>query len=124
MIQLTEEEYAALTALAYRGATTAEHQRGLDAFLRSIDANNGITRYTLWVLWQEVDSALPANSVFPTAWPPSMKRKIERTDRPIARVDVDTLLAQEARKPAGVYVTNDPAGEIGWATLATWFANP
>ncbi len=124
MIELTDEEYEALAALAYRGATTSEHQLGVDAFLQSIDRRNGRTRHLLWVLWQETDTPLPSKAVFPTTWPPELKRKIERLDRPVARVDVDAVLATQARRPAGVYVTNDPAGLVGWTTLATWFANP
>jgi hypothetical protein len=124
-ITLTQEQYEALAALAREGTANApDRTRALDAFLRLIDSGNGITRHVLWVQWQETDTPLPAGTHFPDSWPPELRRKIERTDRAIAKYDVNALLYREAKRPITVLVSPDPAGELGWVPIEAYFRQP
>ena len=118
---LTQEQYEALISMARTGATTAEKQRALDSFLKSIEAANGITRYALWIQWQEMDQPLPSTTDFPKVWPPEMRFYLENLTRPIAKADVNQVLTLKARKPVNVLVTPDPAGLVGWTELAAYF---
>ncbi len=118
---LTNEEYEALIAMARRGAVSPDHLVALDQFLRQIETNNGIVRHFLLIKWQETDQELPPTAQFPEKWPPELTASIELLSRPVARADVDALLATRASKPAGVYVTKDPSGRVGWATLDQYF---
>lgn len=118
---LTLEEYEALVALATRGMTTADEQRALDAFTHSIEKNNGVTRYNLWVQWQEADYPLPPTTSFPEVWPPEMRQYITRVDRPIAKSDVEAVLVLKATNPVNVLVTKDPGAIVGWVKLEDMF---
>ena len=120
-LQLSQEEYEALINLARAGADTAAKQLRLDTFLRALEKKNGVTRYGLWVQWQEANSALPTGTSFPASWPPSMRYFLELVSRPIARSDVDAILAQRAINPVSVLVTTDPAATIGWTELDDYF---
>jgi hypothetical protein len=117
---LTQEQYEALVALARRGATTAQQTRDLDAFLASIERGAGITRYKLWVQWQEAD-APPPKGQFPETWPPELRQYVELLSRPIARADVDRVLGLHARNPVNVLVTPDPAALVGWTKVDDFF---
>lgn len=119
---LTEEQFSALSALARRGVEGDEERtRSLDKFLREIEESNGVTRYFLLVRWQELDQPLPPGTNFPETWPPVWQRSLERTDRDIARAEVDTLVSQEATNPTSILVTRDPSGVLGWKTLDQHF---
>lgn len=115
-ISLTEEEYLALVSLARKG-TTPEGSRGLEVFLKDVDRKNDITRYTLLVQWQELDSPLPPNTRFPAVWPPEMRAFIEQTTRPVSRQDVEKLVADRATSATNIMVTRDVAGLAGWQKL-------
>lgn len=98
----------------------------LEAFLKSIEKNNDITRHFLGVRWQELGEPLPprvagAATKFPENWPPNLEGTIELLTRPIARADVDALLAAQARKPMGVMVTIDPGLRVGWTPVEDYF---
>lgn len=118
---LSQEQYEALSALARRGATTPDMLRALDAFLRQIERDNGISRYGLWIQWQEMDQPLPPNIEFPKTWPPEQRFYLEMLSRPIAKADVDKVLALKARKQTNVLVTPDPAAMVGWIDYETYF---
>lgn len=120
-LQLSQQDYEALIALSRKGTSTPDEERRLDTFLRSIEKNNGITRYGLWVQWQEQDQPLPPTARFPERWPPELRFFIELISRPISRSDVEAVLKQKARKPATVLVTKDPGATIGWSTLDQHF---
>lgn len=120
-LQLPQQDYEALIALARKGAVAADEQRRLDNFLRRIEKDNGITRYALWVQWQEQDQPLPPAARFPEKWPPEMRFYLELISRPIARVDVEAVVKQKARKPTNILVTRDPGAIVGWATLDQFF---
>ena len=125
---LTQEEYEALIALAFESVKDAEGNvvnvekaRKLDEFLKLIENKNGITRSIVWVQWQEADSPLPSGTSFPDKWPPDMRRKIELVTRPVARADVDAVLAAHASEPFTVLVTKDPAGVLGYVPIDDFF---
>jgi hypothetical protein len=120
---ISQQDYESLIALARRGATDAETLRSLDSFLKYLEKKNGITRYGLWVQWQEAGKQVPITVSFPQTWPAEMRHYIELITRPIAKADVMTMLTKKARKPLNVLVTPDPAGLIGWTALEAYFPN-
>lgn len=120
-LQLSQQDYEALISLSKKGAETPDELRSLDAFLRGIETKNGVSRYGLWVQWQEQDQPLPPTTRFPEKWPPEMRFFIQLISRPIARADVEAVLKQKARKPVTILVTKDPGGVVGWATLDQFF---
>lgn len=118
---MTQEEYLALTSMARAGAVSPDQARALEVFLRSIDGRNHLTRYALVVQWQELDSPVPPTARFPDKWPPELRATIERTDRAIARIDVEAVLRDRARRPTNVMVTRDLGGIAGWTKLEDFF---
>lgn len=122
-ISLNAEQYTALVALARKGAAIdgVDAVLKLEEFLRQVEKQGGVTRYFLWVRWQEAKQPLPPTASFPKTWPPNLQQIIERLDRPIARVDVEAMLSENATNPATVVVTQDPAGLVGWTELNVYF---
>jgi hypothetical protein len=124
---LTQEEYEALIALAREGtkndAGQVDHDLAvrLDAFLRSIEKNNGVERDAVWVQWQELDEPLPAGTRFPEEWPPKMRVYIELIGRKVAEADVRDVLRQNATNPTSEMVTSDPGAMYGWTPLDDYF---
>ena len=126
-LQLEQGEYETLIEYARRGTLNADgtinqdSAIGLDAWLRAIEAKNGVSRYVVWVQWQEQDAPLPAGTRFPTKWPPEMRAPVVLISRPIAKSDVTALLAVKAKNPTSVLVTSDPAALVGWTELDAFF---
>lgn len=118
---LTLEQYTALVALARNGTTSIDQQQNLEQFLISIEKANGVIRYLLWVQWQEAGQILPPTTKFPEVWPPQLRRIIQQINRPIAKADVQALLASSATNPTNVLVTPDAAANVGWTPLDTYF---
>lgn len=120
--QLELSEYEALVALARRGISgDVEKLRQLNDFLRIIEQKNGVVRDFLWVQWTETDSPLPKGTQFPETWPPEQRFYIELTTRRVAKVDVEAVLAQKAKKPIDVLVTRDPGARVGWTEVDAFF---
>lgn len=120
-LTLNQEQYLALVSLARAGATTPDQQRVLEKFLKDLESSNGMSRYSLLVQWQELESPLPPSTDFPAVWPPEMRALVERTDRPIAKVDVTKVVADKAKNPTNVLVTKDLGGIVGWTRLNDFF---
>ncbi len=120
-LTLSLQEYESLVALARKGASTPEKSRQLDAYLRSIEKKNGITRDFLWVQWSEMHQPLPPATRFPETWPPEQRFYIELTSRRVARADVEAVLQQRARSPVDVLVTKDVGATLGWTKLDDFF---
>jgi len=118
---LTQEQYQALASLARAGADSIEKLRTIESFLKAIEVANGITRYSLWVQWQEMDQPLPPSANFPAVWPPSQRFYVENLTRPIAKADVQRVLDSTASKPTNVVVTPDPGGLVGWTPIDSFF---
>jgi len=126
MIQLTLEQFQALTTLAHQGTMVngqvdVNKANNLNSFLKTIERANGITRDILWVQWTESDSPLPPTTRFPDVWPPTMRFFIEQITRKIAKTDVQKVLDAHAKKPVDVLVTRDPGARLGWTALDSFF---
>lgn len=121
-IQMTLEQYGALVFQARQGTKDPDEAVALAQFLAAIDKDNGITRFILWVRWQDLAAPVPPGfRDLSTTWPPGMEGSIERTDRPIAKKDVLEYLSQKTRKYGQVLVTRDPAKRVGWTELEVYF---
>lgn len=120
---LTQEEYEALISLARQGAEliSQDKVRSLEAFLKNIETNNNITRSLVVVKWQEQDAQLPPGTTFPDNWPPELTETIELVTRPVAKVDVEAVIAQKAKNPTNILVTRDPAGITGLTPIDDFF---
>ena len=119
---LSQEQYEALVALARAGASSdPNRQRRLEDFLLAIEKDNGITRSFVLVRWQELGQPLPIGTFFPTTWPPQLQRSIEFVSRPVAKVDVERMLAVHATSPTSVMCTRDPAGILGFKPIDDFF---
>lgn len=122
MIEITRAQYEQMVGLARQGITTADGQRELDRFFQTIEQTNNLSRYFLWVRWQEVGQVAPINEPFPAGWPPTQEIKIERLDSPITKELVESVVADRSVNPASILVSEDPGGELGWATIDQYFA--
>lgn len=126
-ISLNQEEYEALVALARQGTldadghVIAEKARSLTSYLVMLEKKNKITRYALWLQWQEQDAPLPPGVNFPSKWPPELREYLALTSRPITKADVITVLKNRARNPTNVLVTKDPGATVGWTELDQFF---
>jgi hypothetical protein len=127
-ISLSQQEYEALISLARDGTRNDDGSVDqtkalqLDAWLRQLEENSGITRDAVWVQWQESDQPLPPTTNFPDTWPPELRHYIELVTRPIARADVDAVIETQASMPVNILVTRDPAARTGWTALDDFFA--
>lgn len=122
MISMSEEQYEQLVGLARKGLSDNEAQRMLEDFLRTIEQANGITRYLLWVRWQEVGQIHPVNQPFPDGWPPTQQVRIERLSSPVTRAQVEAVVSSRGINPTGTLVSEDPGGQLGWSTIDQYFA--
>ena len=95
--------------------------RSIEAFLKNIEKQNGITRYFLAVRWQEIGIQLRAGSRFPEKWPPEYTAVIQQFSRAISKADVDALVEARATNPQMVMVTLDPGLRVGWTLLNDYF---
>lgn len=126
-IQLNQADWETLIEYARQGTLNADGSvmqtkaLGLDAWIRMIEKANNLSRYVLWVQWQEQGAPLPPGTDFPDRWPPELRHLITLVTRPITRSDVDAVLATLARQPTNVLVTSDPAANVGWTELAVYF---
>ncbi len=124
---LTQQQYEALIALARTGTmdddgvVNVDASLQLDAFLKKIETDNGITRSAVWVQWQEMDQPLPPTTDFPDVWPPELREYIELVSRLVSKADVEVMLKVKARQPINVLVTRDPAARVGWTALDDFF---
>lgn len=120
-ITMTNDQYEQLVGLARQGIGTTDGQNTLNDFLTPIEMANGITRYFLWVRWQEIGKIHPVNEPFPENWPPTQEIKIERLTNPINREIVDAAVEDRGNDPFNILVTTDPAGVAGWSTIDQYF---
>jgi hypothetical protein len=117
---LTQEQYEALIAYAQAGAE-GDSVAVLDAFLRTIEKANNVTRSLVWIQWQEQDQPLPPTTNFPAVWPPQLRYRLELLSRPVCKADVEEVLRLHARKPVTVLLTKDPGATLGWTKLEDFF---
>ena len=120
---LNQIQYESLVALARKGAEVdgLDRIRQLEEFLTSIEKDNNITRSLVVVKWQELNQPLPPGTLFPETWPPELTATIELVTRPVAKVDVEQMLAQKASNPTNVMCKKDPAGIVGLTPIDDFF---
>lgn len=124
---LSQEEYEALIALARRGTRGRDGRIDqnaavqLESFLKQIEEENGITRYALWIQWQDPTAPLPPGTNFPETWPPNLRYYLEFISRPIAESDVLAVVNPRTPNAQNIMVTPDPAGLLGWTPIANFF---
>lgn len=82
----------------------------------TIDKANNVTRYSLFVRWQEVTGE-PESYVNDRRDYPSFKRNRLNMTRVITREDVLALVAQFASSSTNIQVTPDVSGAIGWTEI-------
>jgi hypothetical protein len=111
MVTLTRTQYETLLAAARLGNPQAAAQ-----LQQTIDAANGITRYFLYVRWQNVGGAPPPRIELGKGWPPDQTYQLEM-ERRIARLDVDEVLRANAINPVSIMVTPDREGVVGWTLI-------
>ena len=127
---LSQEQYEALISLAQRGTYNSDGSIGqqkmmvLEAFLKDIEKANGVTRYSLWVRWQDPTAPLPPGVRFPLTWPPPLQQFIQFVSRPISKTDVLMLVSQRTPNALNIFVTPDPAGLLGWSKVNEFFTQP
>ncbi len=126
---LSQEDYEALISLAQAGAqaldpTSPGKITELDRFLKKIEQNNGIVRYSLFIRWQDPTAPLPPGTNFPLTWPPTLQYFLQFISRPIALTDVMTVVNARTPNAVNIMVTPDPAGVVGWTQLSAWFTMP
>jgi hypothetical protein len=121
MIQLSEEEYAALRGLAFAGVPTGDKTRQLAVFFRDIEKREGYSVYSILVRWQELNAPLPPGTNFPEVWPPVWESRVDVMGRPVALADVNAMLKAKATNPELVLVTTDLGGTAGWTKTADFF---
>ena len=117
---LTQQQYETLVALAQKGVAV-DRSVDLEAYLQDIEKANGIVRDTVYVQWQELDSALPPGTRFPDRWPPELRGRVQYIGRKVSRPDVEQYIKRRARNPGAVYVTRDPTYVTGLSTLDQFF---
>jgi hypothetical protein len=110
-IEMTRSQYDSLLFHA-----TAADPAAAAQLRRDIDAANGISRYFLYVRWQDVGGGQPTRISLGAGWPPELTYQLE-LERAIARSDVDDVLRTSAVNPVSVMVTPDRNGVVGWTLI-------
>lgn len=123
-ITLNLEQYEALIALAKQGSPSQQQQAVLNQFLQEIEQDNGITRYSLYIRWQDPNAPLPPGVRFPETWPPNLEFFLQLLTRPICLNDVMQVVNSRTTNAQNIMVTPDPAGLVGWTQLSNYFVNP
>lgn len=121
MIQLSEEEYAAIRGLAFASTPAGDKTRQLAVFFRAIEKREGYPIYSILVRWQELNAPLPPGTNFPETWPPVWESRVDVAGRPVAMKDVNEMLKVKATNPELVLVTTDLGGTAGWTKAADFF---
>jgi len=130
-LTLTQQNYEALIALAQRstvqpdGSIDQTKAQELQGYLREIEKANGITRYSLWIRWQDPSTPLPPGwkANFPKTWPPNLQFFLQLISRPLCKNDVLTVVNARTPKAVNIMVTSDLVALVGWTQLDVYFPN-
>lgn len=122
-MDITLEEFEALCSLARSGVSSADAERKqiLETFISMIESKNNITRYSVWVQWQEAGKPLPIGTSFPEKWPREWRTFLVRYDRPWARSDVESYVKKQVNAPINIMLTKDSAALVGWLPIERFF---
>lgn len=115
MITMRNEEYEALVNWGKFGAEELEEDIAFAQLRKSIDARNGIQRYTLLVRYQPLPEKQGPNIVGASII--SGDTLVIEQHRPVTREDVLQRLEGVTYLQPNVFVTRDPAGAVGWYQL-------
>lgn len=113
-VTLTEAQWKAVAAnlrlveSVYQGKLLE-----IEQLITEIERANNIVTYVLWVRWRDANSPHPRAEDNPQEWPPTLTAQITKIV-PITRTVVEDFVATRTRNPAGIWVTQDPAGQVGW----------
>ena len=110
-ISMSRAEYDALVDAGLT-ANTAEIERLRDL----IDVANGITRYRLFIRWQDVGGDPPTRIELGQGWP-ALETFLLEQELPIAREDVNKVTETQASNPVSIQVTLDRNGVVGWTEI-------
>lgn len=116
-ISMTQNQYDTLLAVAF-GTETLDHA-ALLALRKDIDTANGITRYFLYILWQDLGQSPIRKIEIGLPWPAGQKFALEMF-RPITLDDVTAVLADNAIEPVSVLLTRDREGIVGLIPLESY----
>jgi len=113
-ISLTDQQWKAVAAnLRLSESVFQGKHLEIEQLITDIERANGIVTYVMWVRWRDANSPHPRSDDNPQDWPPTLSAQITKTV-PITRTTVEEFVAQRTRNPAGIWVTQDPAGLVGW----------
>lgn len=87
--------------------------------IREIEAANGTKTYSVVVRWLDAKNPYPRVVDNPAMWPPELKAALT-SQSPIHRDDIEAFVFAKTPRPIAIYVTRDPAGEVGWMKLEDW----
>jgi hypothetical protein len=114
-VTVSDADWAALV-----GSVLKEDTGELTTVFDRVDNQNDLTRYYLYIKWQEGGARRPGPNDPITDWPPWLFQWFVQYER-FTREFVDDFLEREAINPIYVLVTDDPSGEVGWYTLDEFF---
>jgi hypothetical protein len=115
-VSVKDEDWEALV-----GAILKEETDDLNVLLTRVDEENSLTRYYLYIKWQDAGAKRPAPGDEITDWPPwrfawfiSYTQFTEEFVTDYVDGQTDHALA--------ILVTDDPSGEVGWFTVEDFFS--
>jgi len=115
-ITITRAQYDSLLA-----AANGDTQVDVEGLQKLIDDANGITRYFLYIRWQDLGGQPPTRIELGDGvnWPANQEFGLSQ-ETPISREDVDIVLQTQATNPVDAMVTSDRNGIVGWTLLDDW----
>lgn len=91
----------------------------IEQLIAGIERENGVVTYVVWVRWRDANSPQPSADENPAEWPPTLTAAINQTS-PVTKATIEAFVAQRTTRPAGIWVTRDPAGQVGWMKLGAY----
>jgi hypothetical protein len=110
-MNITRDQYDALLQAALT-LDTKEVLRIRDI----VDTANSISRYVLYLRWQDVGGTPPRRIELGKPWPEDSTKLLEM-DRPISKQDVLAVVTRAAANPVSIMVTPDRLGVVGWTLI-------
>lgn len=122
MIELSEAQWTAVKAdlvllVSRVQATDPLKSQEVEQLWAEIDRQNSIQTYVAWVRWRDANAAPPRMSEPPASWPPQYQAQITLAV-PITKQYLVDFVAARTPNPAGIWITRDPAGLVGWTSAS------
>lgn len=114
---LTDAQWRSLVGHLRRleGAYPGLYQE-IEGLISDIERDNSVETFVLWARWRDAAGPKPKLGENPREWPPTLEAIIVR-DSPITKAVVTSFVEDRTSRPAGIWVTRDPAGKVGWMRL-------